>query len=732
MSLVISSSQANNSFSNTPIFLDWSPANNVKEFYYSPSVPLLITPQLIIFNVKDVIDNPEFSQYSEFRISVAKSYQPITPFYFIINSPILDQGMLTSAINNGPIALTDNNLELGFLAEPQYLNIFPISPSPYNFFINFKIEGKNIANQWIECSTYTYTIKLFVTNDIVLCNPLSLNFTHYQGTTLPTQTINITGTNWTLVGKYNLVLSSSNPSVTITDVTIAGTTHQIATGTGNADIDITLAEFYDDGIIDPSELTKELKLLQGVSLVRNIPIKITVYDQATLNLSPDEINFYGVKEIQEPSAVHMFYNSANPSYTITSSPWLTFTEEIIEFLPGIFGPVLTVKPISTSNMSVGVYTGFVKIEAIISGTLRQKLAIVTYDLQGFITSPYPSGTNAFTLDVKYFNFFSNYTDTYFQMTAIVKVFDFFTNVQTTETIFEKIPLFNGKAQLNYGIIIHKIMKRFNAINQNYYQYQLAQLQIKADEILIADNSIVRSATLPNVSFVAGLSKGITSIGILDFNSKPSRVTVNSFYYFNILIPGFGYELRVFKNQIYQESTILNYNPETVITLKKSFEAFNQGDVIIYSLNKLSDSRGNKNIIKTFNVIPVGKYSCHITWENEYLLQSILECTGDIAIKSEFENKTFSIYQNFVEVMEVLSSNKANKLTINTGWLTRNDIDTVESLCRSLRVWIELPSKTISLRPITKSITNEDKSRELVEYTLEFQINRQYNEETYSL
>ena len=52
--------------------------------------------------------------------------------------------------------------------------------------------------------------------------------------------------------------------------------------------------------------------------------------------------------------------------------------------------------------------------------------------------------------------------------------------------------------------------------------------------------------------------------------------------------------------------------------------------------------------------------------------------------------------------------------------------------RSKRAWLPLADKTIELRPLSKTMVNQDTERELIDYTIEFQINRQYNEETYSL
>lgn len=733
MGLVIGTPE-NNFTTSTPPFLNWEPGNNQKVFYYSPSVFVpTFTPSMVEFNVKDVVDNPEFSQFTEFRISVNKNYQGTPPFNWIVSTPILAaDGSTTSPINSGAIALTDNETVFKYLVTLfGNISLMPISSSAYEYKINFLIQGRTGSGAWSPCSTYTYTIKLIVTADLALCYPTTLSFSHHQGETLPTQSININAPSWTLEAKPNFVLSSSTPGVTIDTITPSvGEPYMTATGEGVADVDVTLGDFYDSGPIDSSELYKEFNLYEDSTLLRTIEVTIHLYESG-LYLSPAVINFTGIKEIQEPEAVHMTYSSSNPVYTITASPWLTFVEEIIEVSPGIMEPVLTVKPIPTANMASGTYIGFVKIAATIDGTPTEISRVVNYDLQGFLQSPYPAGTKAFTLDPKYFNLSTNNADTFFQLVATIKVFDFFTFVESTQIINEKIPLINGKASVNYGQVIHRIMKKFEAINQTYFQYKLAQLSVLAQEILILDRTVIREQTLPNISFVAGLSFGKTTIGFLEFNAKPCRVTINSFYFLNILIPGPGYELQIFKNGIYQSRIRLQYLEETTISRKIDFSAYRQGDFIEYKLNNTSEEL-DQIPIKAFNVFPEGKYSCNVRWENEFLLQSILECTGGISIKADFENRTSIPYQNLVEVLKIITNTKVNKITISTGWLSRNDVDTIESLMRSKRVWIELPGKTVSLTPTNKGMVNEDIQRELVDYTIEFQINRTYNEETYSI
>jgi hypothetical protein len=80
-------------------------------------------------------------------------------------------------------------------------------------------------------------------------------------------------------------------------------------------------------------------------------------------------------------------------------------------------------------------------------------------------------------------------------------------------------------------------------------------------------------------------------------------------------------------------------------------------------------------------------------------------------------------------------NEDKKFKINTGWIGATDANLINDLMKSKRVWLlpsdTNPNETIQLRPIDKQMVNYDSQRELYDYSIEFIINKQYNEEVYS-
>lgn len=363
------------------------------------------------------------------------------------------------------------------------------------------------------------------------------------------------------------------------------------------------------------------------------------------------------------------------------------------------------------------------------GTIAFTVTVIR--LSDYLTNPYPIGNKAFTLDTKFFELTSATPDTYFQFDALIKTYDFFTNALNENTIYQKIVLYKSKSKINLGQVVHRLMRKFSNPNNALFQYKVATVKLTCTEKLISDDSVIRTITSADIPFVAGLSRGITDIGFLDFNPKPNRVTKKSFAYLNILIPSGSYELRIIKNGTLLTTDLLPDSPETILCKKVFFSAYAPGDVIQFVLDAVGEDNEDAPK-KTFILFPEGNYSNMIVWEDEFLVQKAIECTGTASIDPEGEFQSQTVYEDLVERLEHLSSSKNIKLNINTGWLLFSDIDTVESLMRCKRAWLIQEDTTISLRPISKKLPKKDLEEELIQYPLEFKINQNYNEETYSL
>jgi hypothetical protein len=367
---------------------------------------------------------------------------------------------------------------------------------------------------------------------------------------------------------------------------------------------------------------------------------------------------------------------------------------------------------------------------VLDGTISYTVEVSR--LSDFLTIPYASGQKAFTLDTKYFTFASENENTYFQFDALIKTYDFFSNVLNEITVNQKIVLFKGQQKAILGQLIHRLMRRFQAPNDTLLQYKEATVKITCSEKLLSNDSVIRSGISAEIPFLAGLSKQITNLGFLDFNPVTNRVTKNSFAYLNFITPSGNYELRTFKNGTQVGTAVaLPASTGIVFCKKVTFSNYNQGDYIQFVIDKVGETNGDAPK-KSFVLFPEGNYSNHIVWENEFLLESAIECTGTASIIPEGEFQSQTIYQDLVEKLVNISSSKNVRLNINTGWLSMNDIDTVESLMRAKRAWLIQGNSFINLVPTSKKLPERDLQTELIQFSLEFKINQTYNEETYSL
>ena len=728
MSLVLSlTPQNNNATQSTPLFQNWGPLPAITSYNYASSINSYPTPVAITLRIREIINLLATEDYTDFRLLAQQFYTPQ------VTLPWLNPDCYTA--QGYPNTLDDFNSYPGvmnFDFTPAFQNLELLETGVYKFNHQFFIQGLHISGTWETLASHIHETVLTVVNDAMFY-PTFLNFFHTQGNALPAQVITINRPDFIFTGKPNFILSSATPGVNInTELTADGEIY-IASGTGEAQITVTLGDFYDtQPSYTAAELVSTIDVFSNDVQIGVIPINVDVATTAILEVSPISLVFSAIKAILEPTEQYLRVRASNAPYDVVCSPWLTYYFDTRE-VNGVMLPVLVVVPIPTANMEVGLYNGFVTISDTVAGDFVEITVRVNYNLQGFIINPYNQNEHAFTLDPKFFQFSTELPDTYFQIDSTIKTFEFFTNIEKQHTIAEKLPIFNGLGKLNFGASIHRLMNNFPTINENQFQYKPALFSMNVKEIAVSTGATIREAFIQNISFVAGLSRAVRSgCAFLEFNTNADRVTNNSFYYLNILVPNGNYGLRIFKNGVLIDTSPLPFANGNIIFKKITFEQFQVGDVLQHEIINLSDTDDLQRPSKTFFVIPAGRYSNHIIWENEYLLQSAFEFTGGLLVKSDFENRTQNLYKNLVEVQEILENVKISKLTISTGWIINHSVDTIESLMRAKRVWLTAGERTISLRPISKAMTNQDSERELIEYTIEFQINRNYNEETYSL
>jgi len=348
-----------------------------------------------------------------------------------------------------------------------------------------------------------------------------------------------------------------------------------------------------------------------------------------------------------------------------------------------------------------------------------------------ITIPYNTTDFAFTLNDVFIDISTATANTYFTLSMTVKYYDFYGVTEKTRVFPYKIPLFNQAASFNIGRIVHRTMTNIQDINNLVPQYKTAVVDLVFQELNIADDTLVAETVLAGIKFIAGILplKLENNKAFLSANKEASRVTPKGFINVSILLPSGAQVIELFKNGVLDSShTITATATNNVFTERLDMVTLNAlpGDVFKYSIK-------NTNLFKEILVFPEVNASHQLLFLDEFKLLTSLECTGEFNFATKFDTITHSYRRKLVDVLETIEVINTDTLKIDTGWILKTDNITVASLMASKKAWLFISAtEVIELIPLSKKMIKLDSSEFLYSYSLEFQINRSYNAQSYTL
>ncbi|WP_372744264.1 hypothetical protein [Lutibacter sp.] len=347
--------------------------------------------------------------------------------------------------------------------------------------------------------------------------------------------------------------------------------------------------------------------------------------------------------------------------------------------------------------------------------------------------PYNTTDFAFTLDDSQFlNISTVNENTYFTLEMVVKYYDFYSAIEKTETLNYKIPLFQKAAQFNVGRIIHRLLSNIQQLNNTEPQYKTALVKITLQEFAFNDSeTVVSSEIVDGIQFIAGFKPNLIegNFAILNSNIEASRVTPNGITNISFLLPTGTHQLELSKNNVVLNTeTIVITSLNNVITKRIKVSDYNAtpGDVFKYLIK-------TKDVFKNIVVFPKQPRSNQLFFINEFKLLDTLECTGEYSFPIKYNQTTKTYKRNWVNVDEVIQTTKENSFNINTGWVLKSDIVTMDSLMLSKKAWLFInENEVIELVPIPKKIDPLTSDKFLYEYDLEFKINKTSDAQNYTL
>lgn len=342
-----------------------------------------------------------------------------------------------------------------------------------------------------------------------------------------------------------------------------------------------------------------------------------------------------------------------------------------------------------------------------------------------VVFPYNATDFAFTLDDVFINFSTTTADTFFDLEITIKYYDFFSSTEKTQVLEYKIPLFNLQQKENVGRKIHRFLSRPGKYENTFgFQYKTAKVSFVAKEIQISDETVVNTTDLNDVKFIPGPKPILLddNCALLSTNTNPERVTKNGLFIINLLLKSGNQTIKIFKNDIeIATESITATDEDNVFSKKIIVENYSgaQGDVFEVQLI-------NTSIKKSFIVFPDGEHSKQLVFVDNYKLFRSLECTGHFSFPTDYNQIIHKYKRNLVEVLEVIETEKTEKIKVNTGFILKTSTESIDTLLSEKQAYlVENNSAVLDLVPLAKKIVKEDSDAALYEYDLEFQINKKY-------
>ena len=416
--------------------------------------------------------------------------------------------------------------------------------------------------------------------------------------------------------------------------------------------------------------------LQIGSYTKNVVVNLEVMNDATLfYVNPTSLNFSLQKNLSEIKVFDInLLNPNNLNIVVDSSPSFIESADIV-------GGILKITTINASALSVGNYSGEVLLKA---GTVIKKVLIsisviesIKHDFSGSLYF-FAKDRNKVTITK------TTSSSTYVKMTLEMyfKGFD----EQYQESQKYTFPFFQGKTEFYPGIEIHDFfIKAKNVANSldPVYQYDLALVNMVFEEMNDLDQ-VVSTFNLDNLYFAPGKKPKCFPL-FTDHN-------VRSTYSDSIL------KINVDRltekdeiNKIYQQyngvkpSQIAKFTVDQFTFLRNNFKEQLRTNVI----------ESNEMI---FLPIPDPEKTIHIEWENQNLVFEWFTGSGYLNPTAEIEH-LIGESKDFPE--EKFDSEKSRPLTVNSGWILKEEITLIDDILASRLCFIYSEGKRYKAFPIGK-------------------------------
>lgn len=416
--------------------------------------------------------------------------------------------------------------------------------------------------------------------------------------------------------------------------------------------------------------------LQIGSFTKNVTVNLAVINDATLfYLNPTSLNFSLQRNLSEVKVFDVnISNPNNLNIVVDAKPSFIDSAEIIN-------GILKITTVNASTLAVGNYSGEILLKA---GAVIRKV-VITMNVIESIQHDFSGSTYYFAKDKnKVLITKTVSSSTYVRMTLDMYLKGFGETYQENQEY--AIPFFKGITEFYPGNEINDFfIKAKNVVNSldPVYQYDLALVNMTFEELNDQDQ-VLSTFNLNNVYFAPG--------------KKPK--------YFPIFT---DHNVRsTYSDSILKISIDRLTEKDDINKLFQQYKNIKPAHVPKFTVDQFTFLRSEfKDVLKTniieanemiFIPLPNPENTIHIEWENQNLVFDWFSGSGFVNPTSELEHLVGES-KDFPE--EKFDSDKSRPLTINTGWILKEEISLIDDILSSRLCFIYSEGKRFKAYPIGK-------------------------------
>jgi len=495
-------------------------------------------------------------------------------------------------------------------------------------------------------------------------------------------------------------------------------------------VDIGISAFYvEDTIIEGQDA---------------IPLTYFTSSDGVPSITPNVLNYFVIVGIEENQTQSIDVTSVD-EWDITYPTWLTASTDSItgvgtvdftvinsnNLIPGVYHAQITFTRVSDSLEIV--VNAFLEVVQNIQLNLNERGFNFTDENQNFTQLFTQNNTDVAEIDVE-----------------VAEIGYPVSNLPPKNFSYQ-VGFFNNRSKIHIGEIVRRSTYKLQQINlETIFTTYLTTVFIPTFAIeyyspiatginlTILDENLIPTDVQEeySVGFFLGRRPLIrNNFAFLNAEQITQRVFKNSTAIVNF-ISYISTQIQVFRNN----SLVFTSNQQFQ-TLKARgymlrFNNYEIGDLIDVRA-ALYDLTGQTALLvpevkESFIVFPEGKHLNTIVYADEYGCLRFYDFSGDWKVTSKYDYVESAGYKNLTEYLRNEDVTKLQGLTLNTGFIPKDNQYYIDLIIRSKMAWLVTDKENIvELVPQTQDFTNSDSDQELYAYDVAFKINRTHDFKNYS-